>query len=318
MRARRMTATRKTILHGGEFQMNKVKILTDSCADLSGEILEKYGIDYARMSTVLDGKTTPASLTWEYYTPHELYETIRKGQRVTTTQVPVDEFQRIFELYLGEGYDIVYIGCSLKLSGSVNTARVVAGKLAETFPNQSVFCIDAKNSSAGEGLLAIYAATLAAEGKSAKEVADAVSEKRGNVLQYVAVQSLDCLRKAGRVKGSAAFFGNLFGVRPIIISDADGNNAPIKKVKGRVNSLKECVNLLKENAFDDGQPIYFVHADCQAEEVESIKTMIKEAFPKSEIIVGYIGPIVGACVGPDSVGLFAFGKEVTYRVEANA
>ena len=54
MRARRMTATRKTILHGGEFQMNKVKILTDSCADLSGEILEKYGIDYARMSKAMD------------------------------------------------------------------------------------------------------------------------------------------------------------------------------------------------------------------------------------------------------------------------
>ena len=298
--------------------MNKVKIITDSCADISGEILEKYNIDYAKMSTVLDGKTTPASLTWEYYTPHELYEIIRKGQRVTTTQVPVDEFQRVFEKYLGEGYDIVYIGCSLKLSGSVNTARVVAGKLAESFPNQTVFCIDAKNSSAGEGMLAIYAATLAAEGKSAKEIADAVSAKRGNVLQYVAVQSLDCLRRAGRVKGSAAFFGNLFGVRPIIISDADGNNAPIKKVKGRMNSLKECVNLLKENAFDDGQPIYLAHADCSTEEIEQVKSMIKEAFPKSEVIVGYIGPIVGASVGPDTVGLFAFGKEVTYRVEANA
>lgn len=298
--------------------MNKVKIITDSCADITGEILEKHGIDYAKMNTVLDGKTTPASLTWEYYTPHELYETIRKGQRITTTQVPVDEFQRVFEKYLSEGYDIVYIGCSLKLSGSVNTARVLAGKLKEKYPDQAIYCIDSTNSSTGEGMLAVFAAELAEKGMSAKEISDAVTEKKASVRQYVAVQSLDCLRKAGRVKGSAAFFGNLFGVRPIIISDADGNNVPIKKVKGRLNSLQECVRLLKENAFDDGQPIYLSHADCTEEEVESIKAMIKEAFPKSEIVVGYIGPIVGACVGPDTVALFTFGKEVTYRVEANA
>ena len=72
--------------------MKKVKIITDSCSDLSGELLEKYGIDYARMNTVYQGKEKVASLTWEEYSPKKLYDIMRGGERITTTQVPVQEF----------------------------------------------------------------------------------------------------------------------------------------------------------------------------------------------------------------------------------
>ncbi len=298
--------------------MKKVKIITDSCADITKELLDKYDIDYARMNTVLDGKTTPASLSWEYYSAHELYQSIRDGNRVTTTQVPVDEFNRIFELYLEQGYDIVYVGCSLKQSGSVNIACVVAEKMKENYPDAEIYCINSLNSSTGEGMLAIMASELAAKGMSAKEIAEMVTAKRNTVHEFVTVQTLDYLHRSGRVKGSAAFFGNLFGVKPIIISDADGYQTPIKKVKGRVNSIKESIRLLKEESFDNGQPIYFSHADCPDEEVAMIQDMLKEAFPKSEIITGYIGPIVGACVGPNAIAIFAYGDEITYRVDAKS
>ena len=92
--------------------MKKVKIITDSCSDLTGELLEKYGIDYAKMNTVLDGNETPASLTWTPEDVHSFYEIMRAGKRITTTQVPVEEFNRIFTKYLDEGSDIVYIACS--------------------------------------------------------------------------------------------------------------------------------------------------------------------------------------------------------------
>lgn len=73
--------------------MRKVKIITDSCADLSAEQLEKYDIDYARMSTIEDGKESPALLTWTPAEAHRLYETIRGGKRITTAQVSVEEFK---------------------------------------------------------------------------------------------------------------------------------------------------------------------------------------------------------------------------------
>lgn len=138
--------------------MRNVQIITDSCADIGKELRDQYAIDYARMKTIRDGSEQWASLDFEYYTPKDLYDTMRAGNRVLTAQVPAEEFDRIFRKYLDEDNDIVYIGCSLKQSGSVNTGSVVAKKLLEHFPDAQVFCIDSLNASIGEGMLAIRAA----------------------------------------------------------------------------------------------------------------------------------------------------------------
>ena len=294
--------------------MNKVKIITDSCSDLSGELLTKYDIDYAKMTTVCEGVQQEASLLWEYYSPKKLYDKIRNGIRVTTTQVPPEEFTRIFDLYIND-YDIVYIGCSTKQSGSVNTAAVIAKQYKEKYPNSSIYCIDSLNASIGEGMLAIKAAEMRDEGKSAKEIFDSVSAMRNNVREFITVHTLEYLRRCGRVKATAAFFGNLMGVKPILISDANGAQTPVKKVKGRKNSFAEIVNLMKENITDsENQTIYLVHADCDPAEIEALKNETLSKIKCRDVLPLYIGPIIGASVGPDAIGLFAFGTEVTYAV----
>lgn len=294
--------------------MNKVKIITDSCSDLSGELLTKYDIDYAKMTTVCDGVQQEASLLWEYYSPKELYDKIRNGIRVTTTQVPPEEFTRIFDLYIND-YDIVYIGCSTKQSGSVNTAAVIAKQYKEEYPDSSIYCIDSLNASIGEGMLAIKAAEMRDEGKSAKEIFDSVSAMRNNVREFITVHTLEYLRRCGRVKATAAFFGNLMGVKPILISDANGAQTPVKKVKGRKNSFAEIVDLMKENITDsENQTIYLVHADCDPAEIEALKNETLSKIKCKDVLPLYIGPIIGASVGPDAIGLFAFGTEVTYAV----
>lgn len=294
--------------------MNKVKIITDSCSDLSGELLTKYDIDYAKMTTVCEGVQQEASLLWEYYSPKELYDKIRNGIRVTTTQVPPEEFTRIFDLYIND-YDIVYIGCSTKQSGSVNTAAVIAKQYKEKYPDSSIYCIDSLNASIGEGMLAIKAAEMRDEGKSAKEIFDSVSAMRNNVREFITVHTLEYLRRCGRVKATAAFFGNLMGVKPILISDANGAQTPVKKVKGRKNSFAEIVNLMKENITDsEDQTIYLVHADCDPAEIEALKNETLSKIKCKDVLPLYIGPIIGASVGPDAIGLFAFGTEVTYAV----
>ena len=294
--------------------MNKVKIITDSCSDLSGELLTKYDIDYAKMTTVCEDVQQEASLLWEYYSPKELYDKIRNGIKVTTTQVPPEEFTRIFDLYIND-YDIVYIGCSTKQSGSVNTAAVIAKQYKEKYPDSSIYCIDSLNASIGEGMLAIKAAEMRDEGKSAKEIFDSVSAMRNNVREFITVHTLEYLRRCGRVKATAAFFGNLMGVKPILISDANGAQTPVKKVKGRKNSFAEIVDLMKENITDsEDQTIYLVHADCDPAEIEALKNETLSKIKCKDVLPLYIGPIIGASVGPDAIGLFAFGTEVTYAV----
>ena len=246
--------------------MNKVKIITDSCADLSGKQLEQYDIDYVKMSTIKDGTESPALLTWTAEEAHALYDTIRSGKRITTAQVSVEEFTRMFTKYLDAGYDIVYVACSSKQSGSVNTGHVTAQKLLTSYPNFKIYCIDSLNSTIGEGMLAIEAAKMAADGKTAEEIFSYIMSIRKNVQEFATVHTLEHLKRAGRVSASSAFFGNLMGVKPILVADANGAQAAYKKVKGRETSLREIVALLKENITDaENQTVYIAHADCRTE-----------------------------------------------------
>ncbi len=292
--------------------MKKVKIITDSCSDLSRDLREKYDIDYAKMYTEYEGKETPASLDWDLYSPKELYNVMRNGKRVLTTQVPVQEFKRVFGQYIAEGCDIVYVGCSSKQSGSVNTGFVVARELMEQHPETEIYVVDALNACMGEGILAIRAAEYRDMGKSAKEIYELLNKETKTVNEYITVHSLDALKRAGRVKASAAFLGNLFGVKPILISDKNGDQVPVKKVKGRQTSLNEVVNLLKESIVEpEKQTVYIVHADCE-EEAKELEKLVREQIPCKDTHVSYIGPIIGASIGPDAIGLFAFGKEITF------
>ena len=278
------------------------------------EQLNKYGIAFAKMSTSCDGVESVATLTWTDEEAHEHYNKMRDGKRIITAQVSVEEFGRIFEEYLKQDMDIVYIGCSSKQSGSVNTGFVTAKKLMEKYEGSTIICIDSLNASMGEGMLAIEAAKLANDGASATEIEAHILAIRKKVNQYVTVHSLDALKRAGRVKGSAAFFGNLMGVKPIIIADANGDQAAYKKVKGRQKSFEEIVTLLKASMIEpEKQVVYLTHADCAKEEIDGLVALIKQEIPCLDVEVGYIGPIIGASIGPDAVGIWGFGQEVTYK-----
>lgn len=293
--------------------MNKVKVITDSCADVGKDLRDKYDVDYARMNIVWNGEEKIASCDWDLYTVKELYDAMRGGTRITTTQVPDAEFERIFTLYLEQGYDIVYVSCSSALSGSYLRGQVVAKALMEKYPEQKIICVDPKNSCGGEAIVAIEAAKVAALGAGVEEVAahaEAMAEKS---MQFCTVGELTYLKRAGRVKAATAFFGNLFGIKPILISNKIGENEAIKKVKGRKNSLDEIVNMLSQSLTDEEYPaseqtVFVVHADCEAD-ANYLAEQVKAKINPKEVFINTIGPIIGASVGPDTVALYAFGDQ---------
>ena len=295
--------------------MRPIKIMTDSCADLNSAQLEKYGIVYAKMATVCDGIESPALLTWSDGEAHGHYERMREGKRITTSQVSMEEFREAFSKEIDAGFDVVYIGCSSKSSGSVHTGELVARDLLAEHPEARIVCIDSLNASIGEGMLAIEAAKMAADGASLDLIAESILSMRKKVNQYVTVHSLDALRRSGRINSSTAFFGNLLGVKPIIIADANGDQAAYRKARGRRKSFEEIVALLKESIVSpEEQTVYLTHADCAPEEVDQLVSLIRREIPCRDIEIGFIGPIIGASIGPDAIGIWAFGREVTYRV----
>ena len=291
--------------------MRPIKIVTDSCSDLCKELRDKHGIEYVKMNTVHNEKETPASLDCGDEALKALYDLMRNGERITTTQVPTAEFSEKFTKLTNEGFDVIYISCSGALSGSVNTGKIVAKDIMAKNPEAKIACIDPLMACIGEGMIATKAAELVEEGKTFDEVVAYIEDNKLRMNQFCTVNTLDYLKRAGRVKASSAFFGNLFGVKPIIISDAKGQNTAIKKVKGRLASMDEIVNLLNDAMQgEEDRRVFVGHADCPQEEVDYLVNKVKEVIAGAEITVGYIGPVIGASVGPGAVVVYGWGKKV--------
>lgn len=291
--------------------MSNFALVSDSTCDLDRAMREQYDIDYVRMNYVIDGTEYPASLDWEGHSAKEYYDMMRNGTRIRTTQVSRDTYTECFKGYLEKGMDVVYISCSSALSGSVNLAKLIANELVSEYPDNRVYCIDSLCSSFGQAMMVLYASNLRSAGKGAKEVADAVEGMRLNINQSGTVESLEYLRRAGRVKASKAFFGNLFGVKPIIISDIIGQNYAVKKAKGMKNALAEIAAMMKDAIEPAGEECLFIsHADAEGT-AEMLRDEILKVVPFKNVHIGCIGPIVGASVGPGTVIAFCYGKEVT-------
>lgn len=291
--------------------MKNYIILTDSTSDLCKQLREEYNIEYVAMNISYDNKEYKANLDWEEYSAQELYDLMRNGKRIRTTQVPYNVYLEKFEQCAKSNVDILYISCSSALSGSVNVARTVKDEVLEKYPDAKINIVDSLISSLGQGSLAIKAAKLRSEGKTIDEVTEYLEQNKLKTQQVATVGSLEYLKRAGRVKATKAFFGNLFGVKPIIMSDAKGQNYAFKKIKGRRASLLYLVEYLKENIRNsEEQMIYISHADT-IEDATFVKDHILKEVKCKGVFIDYIGPIVGSSVGPGTIIVFYDGEKVS-------
>ncbi|MBP5445796.1 MAG: DegV family protein [Acholeplasmatales bacterium] len=296
--------------------MNKFEIFVDSTSDMFTELRRQYDIDYVAMNIVVKGEEKKASLDWDLYSPQEFYGWMREGIKITTTLVPLETFINKWTEVLEKGEDVLYISCSSALSGSVNVGRNAKDMLLEKYPDRKIEIIDPLNSCKGQALMAIKASNLRKEGKELSEIVEIIEKEKLCYNQFCTVATLDYLKRAGRIKAGKAFFGNIFGVKPIIISDAKGNNYAWKKAKGRRQSLLDLVEYTKENIVDpENQTVFVVHADC-IEDAEFLKEHIVNEIHPKEVVIDYLGPIIGSTTGPGTVATFFFGKEVTIVGEA--
>lgn len=294
--------------------MRDFVIFGDSTCDLSKELRDKFNIQYVKMNFIIDDVEYEASLDWDSVKAKEHYDVMRNGKRVFTTQVPKNVYYDRFKEILLEGKDILYISCSSALSASINAATLVAEELSKEFPESNICCVDSLISSLGQGYLLIEASKQREKGMSVTDTARYIEKIRLNVNQCGTVESMEYLSRAGRVKASKAFFGNLFGVKPLIISDKKGQNYAYKKVKGYQNARVAIAEHIVNAANGVYDTLLISHADC-LEDANLLKDEIMKRAEFKEVILGYIGPIVGASVGPGTVIAFTFGEEVT--IEGN-
>lgn len=297
--------------------MNKIALFGDSTCDLTPEIRKARDIDYVRMLVNWKDKEKKdheiyASLDWEVLSPKEYYDLMRNGAVIFTSQVTEQEFDVKFVPHLKKGEDILYIACSSALSASGSLAvRLAKDKYAAQYPNSRIVVVDSLCSCMGQGSMILKAADMRDAGKSLDEIADFITKERLRFNQAATVEDLSTLAKHGRVKAAKAFFGNIFGVKPIIISDGRGNNYAVEKAKGRRNALVRLAEIVKERVIKPEEQICYVsHADAKPEDVELVVSKIKEIGFK-EVVVGDLGPIISASCGPATFGIYYYGQEET-------
>ena len=293
--------------------MRNYVIITDTGCDLDGATRAEFGIEECLpMHFIINGKDYEADLDWKEISAKDFYQTLRDGVRITSAQVGQESYKTAFKKYLEQGMDVLYVATSSALSAGIKTAKIIAEEMKAEYPDAKIICVDALRACFALGILAIMSSKLRAEGKTIEETAAYIEENKLNVNMIGSVDSLVYLKRAGRVSATSAFFGGLLNIKPIIIADAKGQNFAVEKVKGRKVSLNKIAERFAA-AYEDNayQEVFICHADC-IDEAEELKKLICEKVGKElSVRIGYVGPGVGASVGPGMLGAFCVGKKVT-------
>lgn len=297
--------------------MAKFAIVGDSTCDLTPELRKQFDIDYCRMRVSWTAKDKTehevyASLEWDQGISHkEYFDMLASGVRIFTSQVSEQEFDEVFGRHFKVGEDVLYISCSGALSASVSLARNLVSKYEAQYPGRRLVIVDPLNSCMAQGMMLMKASEMRKEGKTIDEIASYLEEHKLEYNQLATVENLTTLKNAGRVKASTAFFGNVFGVKPILISDAKGNNYAVEKQKGRRNALLRVVEMAKELAVKPEENTCWISdAESRPEDIELIVSNLKSVVKFKEVRVVPMGPIIGGTTGKGTIGVYFLGKKV--------
>ena len=292
------------------------QIFTDSSSELTKQHRDEFKIDYYRMGIIVNGVEYHADINWEEYSPEQLYAWISDPNvKISTSLVTVKEFIDRSEPYLEKGIDILYIGCTDRLSGTINVFDIAREQLQEKYPDRKIVKVNSYRAEMSLGMLCMEAAKMRDQGKSIEEIVTWIEENREFYHQVGSVETLKYLKAAGRVSGAAAFFGNMIGIKPVICWDIWGHVHSFKKVKGSKTALNETVEYIREHMIPGVTDIVYIGQAMAKEQQAYLKKRINEELGiKTEEF--WIGPIVGISCGPGMYGCWFKGDEVTINAEA--
>ncbi|NLU10870.1 MAG: DegV family protein [Tepidanaerobacter acetatoxydans] len=277
--------------------MENVVVVTDSSCDLPEEVIGEYPIKVLPMPVSLkdDPSTDISNLTLK-----EFYDSIRKGEIMpTTSQVTVPVYMRCFEEYINQGKVPLVLGLSSKLTSSYESALLAK----ENLKADDVIIIDTKCASLGLGLVVLKAARMAKEGKGPQEIAEEIESYALHMEHIFTVDSLEYLKRGGRISATQAFVGGLLNVKPVL-HFVDGAIHPLENVRGRRNIVKRMIEIMAERSKNpENQLIGISHGDNEELAME-LKEAVKKEFGVKDIMISWIGPVIGSHSGPGTVALF--------------
>lgn len=236
-------------------------------------------------------------------TPKTVYTAMRAGQVIKTSQVSLQTFLEIFKRAAQKEETLIYIAFSSGLSGTYATAKMAEQQVKEQYPHAAIHILDTKCASLGYGLVVLKAADLVAGGADAEHIIKHCTADAQQMEHIFTVDELDYLYRGGRVSKTAAFFGTMLKIKPLLDME-DGKLVPREKIRGSKRVLGRMVEVMEERAGNlNDQTIAISHGD-DLERAEQLAAMILEKHPVKKIIIEMVGAVIGAHSGPGTLALF--------------
>ena len=281
-----------------------------STADLTHEHFESRDIHYICFHYFLDGKEYPDDLG-QSVPFAQFYDAMSKGADTRTAQVSIGEYVDYFTPFLEQGKDIVHVSLSSGLSGTVNAARNAALIVKERYPERNVYVIDSLGASSGYGLLMDGAADKRDEGLSAEELAKWIEENRLKLHHWFFSTDLSTYVRGGRISKTAAIFGGLLEICPLLNMDDQGRLIPRYKIRTKKRVITEIVKMMEKHAQDglDYSGKCYISMSACYEDARQVADLVEARFPKlnGKVEINNIGTTIGSHTGPGTVALFFWG-----------
>jgi len=283
--------------------------MTDSSCDLPASFEERYGLSVIPLSVVIDGKTFFNYLDGREIGFKEYYALLRQGKKATTSAVNIDAAVKAMEIVLESGKDILFLAFSSGLSCTYASADAAAKEMSARYPDRKVYVVDTLCASLGQGLMVYLAAQQKESGKSMEEVRDFVEKNKLHLCHWFTVEDLHHLKRGGRISAATALVGTALGIKPVMHMDNNGKLASVGKVRGRQESIKALAQKMKQSAIDaENQTVFISHGDCE-DDAKTLASIIKDDLKVKDIMINYVGPVIGTHSGPGTLALFFIGSE---------
>jgi DegV family protein with EDD domain len=280
--------------------MADVAVVTDSTSYLPPELIERHGIHVVPLYVVFGAdRTVPEVEITDY---PAFFEELRSAEQLPSTSQPsVGDFTAVFEPLLAEGRDVVSVHISGGLSGTPEAARQAKEALErEGAGGERIEVVDSTTAAGGLGFMVLAAAKAAGDGAGAKEVVAHVARARSDLKLWFVIDTLEFLRRGGRIGAASAWIGSTLKVKPILT--VENEMTPVERVRTSGRAFERMIDYARQR-HESGADAWSAQHINAPEACERLIERGTEVFGRPPTIVSEIGPVLSAHTGPGLLGL---------------
>ena len=281
------------------------QIITDSCCDFPNETYQALNLVKIPLSVEFRGQVNndrnDDSLK-------EMYDGLRSGETAKTAAVNPQCWAQAIEPVLAAGEDALVMSFSSGLSTTYQSAVIAVEELKESYPDRKIFVVDTLSASMGQGLLVWYVCRKRQEGATIEEAYAWAEENKFHLCHWFTVDDLMYLKRGGRVSATTALVGTMLQIKPVLHMDDEGHLINMAKTRGRKASIDALAKKFAELGQGyDNSTVFISHGDC-LEDAQYLESVLKQKYGVKEVVISYVGAVIGSHSGPGTVALFFLGQ----------